>query len=153
MTLSPSFRPPGTFKSDSLESSARTFPIRLLTREPFLPAYARYSATMAEPRRRSNLPMRSPAQHITEATLRARFGPEALITRLGTIWMVHLDQPSEAEIQERLAEIERDILEPEDCSLCDLLQLQVGDVLIYDGPMCHHEPAPWRDRDPNPHLN
>lgn len=89
------------------------------------------------------------ATHSPEAVLRARFGPESLISRFGAIWVVHVDHPTEAEIQERLAEIERDILEPEDCALCDLLQLQAGDVLIYDGAMCFHEPAPWRQQDLN----
>ena len=28
----------------------------------------------------------------TESLLQARFGPEALVTRLGAIWMVHVDQ-------------------------------------------------------------
>lgn len=62
--------------------------------------------------------------------------------------MVHLDQPSEAMIQERLAELQQDILEPKDCACCDLMRPQAGDVLIYDGPMCLHEPAPWRDQAP-----
>ncbi len=39
--------------------------------------------------------------HTTEALLRARFGPEAIINGVGAIWMVHLDEPSAAEIQER----------------------------------------------------
>ena len=55
------------------------------------------------------------AMQDSEPLLRARFGPEALITRLGTIWLVHLDQPSKAEIQEREAEVEQDILEPDEC--------------------------------------
>lgn len=86
--------------------------------------------------------MRSPAPHVTKATLRACFGPEALISRFGAIWVVHVDLPTEAEIKERVAELQQDLLEPEDCSLCDLLQLQVGDTLIYDGAMYFHEPAP-----------
>ena len=91
--------------------------------------------------------MSSPATHSPEAILRARYGPEAVLTRVEAIWMVHLDQPSEAEIQERVAELQQDLLEPEDCSLCDLMEFQAGDVLIYDGPMFLYEPAPWRDHD------
>ena len=48
--------------------------------------------------------MSSPVMHATEALLRARYGPQALISRFGAIWLVHLDQPSKAEIQERQAE-------------------------------------------------
>ncbi len=44
--------------------------------------------------------------HTTETLLRARFGPEALITRLGAIWVVHVDRPTEVEIQDRLAELQ-----------------------------------------------
>jgi len=88
--------------------------------------------------------MSSTATHSPEALLRARFGPEALITRLGAIWLVHLDQPSEAEIQKRLAEVQQELLEPEDCGLCDQLRPQAGDTLVYDDVMCLIEPAPWR---------
>lgn len=88
--------------------------------------------------------MRSTAKHATQSSLKARFGSEALITRLGTIWMVHLDQPSKAEIQEREAELQQELLEPEDCACCDLMQPQAGDTLIYDEVMCLIEPAPWR---------
>ena len=75
--------------------------------------------------------MRSPA---TEATLRDRFGPEALISRFGAIWMVHLDQPSAAEIQEREAELHQDLLDPDECGFCDLMRPQAGKVLTDDGP-------------------
>jgi len=82
--------------------------------------------------------------HTTEANLRARFGPEAIINRLGAVWLVHVDQPSKAEIQERLAELQQDLLEPEECGGCDLMRPQAGDTLIYDDVMCLIEPAPWR---------
>ena len=95
--------------------------------------------------------MRSPTVHATEATLRARYGPEAIVSRVGAIWMVHLDQPSKAEIQERLTEVQQDVLEPEDCACCDLMRPQAGDTLIYDDVMCLIEPAPWRRQ--NPALN
>lgn len=81
---------------------------------------------------------------ITESALRARFGPEAIIRQVGAIWMVHVDQPSTAEIQEREAELEQDMLDPDDCGCCDLMQPQAGDTLIYDDVMCLIEPAPWR---------
>lgn len=93
--------------------------------------------------------MRRPVIYTTEASLRARFGPEALITRFGAIWLVHVDQPSAAEIQERVAEVEQDMLEPDDCGCCDLMRPQAGDVLIYDDVMCLIEPAPWRQQDLN----
>ena len=86
----------------------------------------------------------------TEALLRARFGPEAIINQVGAIWLVHLDQPSAAEIQEREAEVEQDLLEPEDCGCCDLMRPQAGDTLIYDDVMCLIEPAPWRKLFPDP---
>ena len=47
--------------------------------------------------------MRLSLMSTTESILQARFGPEALITQVGAIWLVHLDQPSAAEIQEREA--------------------------------------------------
>ena len=63
--------------------------------------------------------------------------------------MVHVDQPSEAEIQEREAELQQELLEPKECGGCDLMRPQAGDTLIYDDVMCLIEPAPWRDLDPN----
>ena len=80
----------------------------------------------------------------TKTLLRTRFGPEAIINRVGAIWMVHVDQPSVAEIQEREAELKHDLLESEDCACCDLMWSQAGDTVIFDGPMCLIEPAPWR---------
>lgn len=88
--------------------------------------------------------MSSPTVHSPEAVLRARFGPEALIARLGEIWLVHVDQPSKAEIQEREAELRQELLEPEECGCCDLMRPQAGDTLIYDEVMRLIEPAPWR---------
>ncbi len=82
--------------------------------------------------------------HTTEAILKARFGPEAIITRFGAIWLVHVDQPSAAEIQEREAELQQELLDPDECGCCDLMQPQAGDTLIYDEVMCLIEPAPWR---------
>ena len=82
--------------------------------------------------------------HATEALLRARFGPEAIINQVGAIWMVHVDQPSQAEIREREAELRHDLLEPEECGGCELMRPQAGDTLIYDEVMCLIEPAPWR---------
>ena len=59
--------------------------------------------------------------------------------------MVHLDEPSAAEIQERLAEVQQELLEPEDPACCwDPMRPQAGDTLIYDEVMCLIEPAPWR---------
>ncbi|MDP3723014.1 MAG: hypothetical protein Q8R91_05915 [Candidatus Omnitrophota bacterium] len=86
----------------------------------------------------------SPVKHATEALLRARFGPEAIINRVGAIWMVHVDQPSKAEIQEREAELQQELLEPDEYGCCDLMRPQAGDTLIYDEVMCLIEPAPWR---------
>lgn len=80
----------------------------------------------------------------TAALLRARLVPEALISRFGAIWLVHVDQPSAAEIEEREAELEQDMLDPDDCGCCDLMRPQAGDTLIYDEVMCLIEPAPWR---------
>ena len=88
--------------------------------------------------------MRSPAIYPTEALLRARFGPEAIINQLGAIWLVHVDQPSATEIQEREAELQQELLEPEDCGCCDLMRPQAGNTLIYDEVMCLIELAPWR---------
>ena len=82
--------------------------------------------------------------HPSEAALRDRFGPEAIISRVGAIWLVHVDQPSQAEIEEREAELQQDMLEPEDCGGCDLMRPQAGDTLVYDEVMCLIEPAPWR---------
>ena len=85
----------------------------------------------------------------TESLLRARFGPEAIINQVGAIWMVHIDQPNKAEIQERETELHQDLLEPEDCGLCDPMRPQAGDTLIYDDVMCLIEPAPWRSQVPH----
>ena len=88
--------------------------------------------------------MPSPAQHVTEALLRARFGPEAIIRQMGGIWLVHVDQPSQAEIEEREAELQQDMTNPDDCTCCDLMRPQADDTVIFDGPMCLIEPAPGR---------
>ncbi len=88
--------------------------------------------------------MSSPSVHVTKAALRARFGPDALITRFEAIWVVHVDEPTEAEIQQRLVELQQDMTDPEDCACCDLMRPQAGDTLIYDDVMCLIEPAPWR---------
>ena len=93
--------------------------------------------------------MKVPTTSSTEATLRVRYGREAVISRLGAIWLVHLDQPSAAEIQEREAELHQDLLEPDECGCCDLMRPQAGDTLIYDDVMCLIEPAPWRKQDPS----
>ena len=85
-----------------------------------------------------------------ESLLRTRYGPEAIVSRVGAIWLVHVDQPNEAEIQEREAELQQDLLEPEDCACCDLMRPQAGDTLIYDDVMCLIEPAPWRKLFPDP---
>ncbi|MBI4342949.1 MAG: hypothetical protein HY599_06245 [Candidatus Omnitrophica bacterium] len=68
---------------------------------------------------------------MTRAALRARFGPDAIINQVGAIWMVHVDQPSAAEIQEREAELQQELLDPEECGGCDLMRPQAGDTLIY----------------------
>jgi hypothetical protein len=89
------------------------------------------------------------ATDLCETALRTHFGPEALITQVGAVWLVHLDQPSATELAERHAEIERDLLERDDCALCDELRPQAGDTVICDGPMCLIEPAPWRKAYPD----
>ena len=88
--------------------------------------------------------MSSSATQVTKAVLRARFGPQAFITQFEAVWVVHVDQPSTAEIQDRLAELQQDLLDPEDCACCDLMRPQPDDTVIFDGPMCLIEPAPWR---------
>ncbi len=82
--------------------------------------------------------------HSPEALLRARFGRKAIINQFGAIWVVHVDGPTEVEIQNRLAEVEQDMLEPDDCASCELMRPQAGDTVIFDGPMCLIEPAPRR---------
>ena len=84
-----------------------------------------------------------------EGALKIRFGPEARITRVGAIWVVHLDHPAEATVQERLAEVQREVLEPADCPLCESERPQAGDTLIYDEEARSREPAPRRNRDPD----
>jgi len=88
--------------------------------------------------------MHTPAKNLRKSALRTRFGPKAIIHQVGAIWIVHVDQPSQAEIQEREAELEQDLLEPEECGGCDLMRPQAGDTLIYDEVMCLIELAPWR---------
>jgi hypothetical protein len=88
--------------------------------------------------------MSSPSVHVTKAALRARFGPDALITQFEAVWVVHVDQPSKAEMQDRLAELQQDLQETEDCACCDLMRPQPDDTVIFDGPMCLIEHAPGR---------
>jgi len=64
--------------------------------------------------------------HASETALRARFGPDAIISRMSDIWLVHVDQPSQAEIREREAELQQDMTNPDDCTCCDLMRPQAG---------------------------
>ncbi|HEX9780917.1 MAG TPA: hypothetical protein VGB20_06865 [bacterium] len=85
-----------------------------------------------------------------ETQLKARYGWDAVIGRLGELWLVHLDQPSQDEIRERIEEARQDFFDdPEDCPCCEMIRPQAGDILVFDGPMCQIERAPWRKQIPD----
>lgn len=67
----------------------------------------------------------------SDEVLREEYGPEACFTRFDGFLIVHLDQPDETEIQERIAETRRDATEPNDCPLCEMMRPTPGTRIVY----------------------
>ncbi|MFA5362159.1 MAG: hypothetical protein WC335_02785 [Candidatus Omnitrophota bacterium] len=67
---------------------------------------------------------------------RQAYGKNAVITRLGYITIVHLDNPSKKEIQKRTEEIMREEITGEayddDCLLCQEMKNHPHEVVYYD---------------------
>lgn len=75
----------------------------------------------------------------SDEVLREEYGPEACFTRFGGFLIVHLDRPTGAEVQERIAEVQRDATEPEDCPLCEMARPTPGTRIIYTEHVIHYE--------------
>jgi hypothetical protein len=67
----------------------------------------------------------------SEEELRQIFGDGAVISRVGRFNLVHLDNPSAAEIERRAREFDPDDLFDDDCPLCRMLREDGGNV-VYD---------------------
>lgn len=67
----------------------------------------------------------------SDAELKEIFGEEAVISRVGKFNLIHLDHPSEDEIERRVEEFDPNDLLEDDCPLCRMLRDQGGNV-VYD---------------------
>jgi hypothetical protein len=68
----------------------------------------------------------------SENELKRVFGEEAIISRVGSFNLVHLDHPSPEEVAKRIAEFDPNDLFEDDCPLCQMLRDQGGNV-VYSG--------------------
>jgi len=68
------------------------------------------------------------------------YGPDAVITRVGDILIVHQDKPTESMIRKRIAEVQRETKEPvDDCPLCEETRLAGGYTVVYQGNLLPEE--------------
>ncbi len=66
----------------------------------------------------------------SEEELRRYFGEEAVITRVGRVNLIHLDHPSEEELERRVREFDPERFLDRDCALCRLLKEQGGSFVF-----------------------
>jgi hypothetical protein len=76
------------------------------------------------------------AEYRSDEYYKQLYGKNAVITRLGGITIVHLDNPGKEEIRKRTEEIMREELTGEayddDCPLCQEMKNQPHEVVYYD---------------------
>lgn len=72
--------------------------------------------------------------HATESDeeLKKMFGDNAVITRVGRFNLVHLDNPSEVELERRIRAFDPDEYFEDDCPLCRMMRDEGGNI-VYDG--------------------
>jgi hypothetical protein len=64
-----------------------------------------------------------------EEELRATYGLEAVVSRVGSFNLIHLDAPSPEEVLRRRVEFDPDLLFEDDCPLCRSMKRQGVDVI------------------------
>lgn len=69
----------------------------------------------------------------SDEELRKLFGNGAVISRVGKYNLIHLDSPSQEEVDRRVADFDPDDLFEDDCPLCQLLREGGGNVVFDDG--------------------
>ena len=67
----------------------------------------------------------------TDEELRGIFGEAAVISRVGKFNLIHLDNPSQDEVERRVEQFDPNELLEDDCPLCRMLREQGGNV-VYD---------------------
>lgn len=64
---------------------------------------------------------------------RRHYGSEAVLTRMGSITLVHLDKPTPATIKKRMEEVAREEINGEalddDCPLCQMFKDQPHEIV------------------------
>ena len=73
--------------------------------------------------------------------LEEQYGPDAVISRIGMFNLIHLDHPTEQEIQRRIETFDPEKLFKSDCQLCQMLQATGGDI-VYDEASSLDEATP-----------
>ncbi len=68
----------------------------------------------------------------SDAELKKMFGDNAIITRVGRFNLVHLDNPTEQELERRIREFDPAEYFEADCPLCRLMREEGGNI-VYDG--------------------
>jgi hypothetical protein len=68
----------------------------------------------------------------SDEALKKMFGDNAVITRVGRFNLVHLDNPSEEELERRIREFDPGEYFEGDCPLCRLMREEGGNI-VYDG--------------------
>jgi hypothetical protein len=63
--------------------------------------------------------------------LREIFGDDAVISRTGRFNLIHLDRPTQQEVERRTAEFDPDEFFEDDCPLCRMLKGEGGNI-VYD---------------------
>ncbi len=68
-----------------------------------------------------------------DSFLRRHYGPNAVITRLGKVTLIHLDNPSSSAIKKRIKEVTREEITGEAwdecCSLCQMAKDEPCDII------------------------
>jgi hypothetical protein len=68
----------------------------------------------------------------SDEELKRMFGDNAVITRVGRFNLVHLDNPSQEELDRRIREFDPREYFEDDCPLCRMMREEGGNI-VYDG--------------------
>jgi hypothetical protein len=69
---------------------------------------------------------------VSDEELKRMFGDDAVITRVGRFNLVHLDNPSQEELDRRIREFDPREYFEDDCPLCRMMREEGGNI-VYDG--------------------
>ncbi|MEJ2078388.1 MAG: hypothetical protein P8020_14590 [Acidobacteriota bacterium] len=69
---------------------------------------------------------------VSDEELKRMFGDNAVITRVGRFNLVHLDNPSQEELDRRIREFDPREYFEDDCPLCRMMREEGGNI-VYDG--------------------